>query len=119
MALPDPQTLRQVLAPAAGTQRKLFGARGAAALADLAKGSVFRDGDISGLSIVLTTRSQLAAAQALVVLDGSARRIVVCPPDLPLAHLVTIAAEAGADAIVTDRDEGGFRRPRSAAAHRL
>ncbi len=105
---PEPQTLRQALASAAGAKRMLWGARGAVALADLAEGSAFRDGDVSGRSIVLATHAQLAAAQALVVLDGMAQRIIVCPPDLPFAHLAAIAAEAGADAIVTDRDETDF-----------
>ncbi len=105
---PEPQTLRQVLAGAAGTRRMLWDAHGALALADLAAGSVFRDGDMSSRSIVLATHAQLAAAQALVALDGVARRIIVCPPDLPLAHLAAIAAEAGAEAIVTDRDEADF-----------
>ena len=108
MALPEPHTLRQVLAEAAGTKRMLWGAQGAIALADLAKGSAFRNGDVSGRSIVLATHAQLAAAKALVALDGVARRIIICPPDLPLAHLATIAAESEADAIVTDRDAADF-----------
>jgi acyl-coenzyme A synthetase/AMP-(fatty) acid ligase len=108
MAQPERQTLRQVLAGAAGTQRMLWGGRGAVVLADLVEDSAFRDSDVSGRSIVLATHAQLAAAQALVALDGSARRIIVCPPDLPLAHLATIASEAEADAIVTDRDEADF-----------
>jgi acyl-coenzyme A synthetase/AMP-(fatty) acid ligase len=108
MALPEPQTLRQVLVRAAGTRRMLWGVQSAIALADLTEGSTFIDGDISGRSIVLATHAQLAAAQALVALDGFARRIIICPPDLPFAHLAAIAAEAEADAIVTDRDESDF-----------
>ena len=115
MALPEPQTLRQVLAGAAGTKRMLWGAQGAIALADLAEGSAFSRRHVSGRSIVLATHAQLAAAQALVALDGVARRIIICPPDLPLAHLAAIAAEAEADAIVTDRDEAEFAGARSAA----
>jgi acyl-coenzyme A synthetase/AMP-(fatty) acid ligase len=107
MALPEPQTLRQVLARAAGTKRMLWGTQSVIALADLAQGSAFID-DVSGRSIVLATHAQLAAAKALVALDGVARRIIICSPDLPLAHLATIAAEAEADAIVTDRDEADF-----------
>jgi acyl-coenzyme A synthetase/AMP-(fatty) acid ligase len=106
MALPEPQTLRQGLAGAAGTKRMLWGARSAIALADLAESAFIEN--VSGRSIVLATHAQLAAAKALVALDGVARRIIICPPDLPLAHLATIAAEAEADAIVTDRDEADF-----------
>jgi acyl-coenzyme A synthetase/AMP-(fatty) acid ligase len=107
MALPEPQTLRQVLAGAAGTKRMLWSAQSVIALADLAERSAFIE-DVSGRSIVLATHAQLAAAKALVALDGVARRIIICPPDLPLAHFATIAAEAEADAIVTDRDEADF-----------
>ncbi len=107
MALPEPQTLGQVLTGAAGTKRMLWGAQSVIALADLAERSAFIE-DVSGRSIVLATHAQLAAAKALVALDGVARRIIICPPDLPLAHLATIAAEAEADAIVTDRDEADF-----------
>jgi acyl-coenzyme A synthetase/AMP-(fatty) acid ligase len=107
MALPERQTLRQALAGAAGTKRMLWGAQSAIALGDLAEGSAFIE-DVSGRSIVLATHAQLAAAKALVALDGVARRIIICPPDLPLAHLAAIAAEAEAAAIVTDRDEADF-----------
>jgi acyl-coenzyme A synthetase/AMP-(fatty) acid ligase len=106
MALPEPQTLRQVLAGAARTKRMLWGAQSAIALADLAESAFIED--VSGRSIVLATHAQPAAAKALVALDGVARRIIICPPDLPLAHLATIAAEAEADAIVTDRDAADF-----------
>jgi acyl-coenzyme A synthetase/AMP-(fatty) acid ligase len=59
-------------------------------------------------SIVLVARDQLAAAKALVSLDGLVRRIVLCPPDLPLDHLVAIAADAEGDAVVTNRPEADF-----------
>jgi acyl-coenzyme A synthetase/AMP-(fatty) acid ligase len=36
-------------------------------------------------------------------LDGVARRIVLCPPDLPLEHLPYIIESANVDAIVSDR----------------
>ncbi|MGP8232104.1 MAG: ANL family adenylate-forming protein [Methylovirgula sp.] len=110
MALPEPGTLREVLAAnAAGSERMLWGAHGAVALAALAQGTVLEDaGPLAGGSVVLATRDQLAAAQALVALDGTVRRLVICPPDLPPAHLAAIAATAEAQAIVTDRDAAEF-----------
>ena len=44
------------------------------------------------------------AALALIELDGVARRLVVCPPDLSSEHLPAVIAKAGVDAIVSDRD---------------
>lgn len=110
MPLPEPGTLRQVLAAnTAGTERMLWGAHGSVALAALAQGtSIENTAALAGGSVVLATRDQLAAAQALVALDGTVRRLVICPPDLPLAHLAAIAATAEAQAIVTDRDAVEF-----------
>jgi acyl-CoA synthetase (AMP-forming)/AMP-acid ligase II len=45
---------------------------------------------------------QLSVALALIELDGMARRIVLCPPDLPIAHLSSVIAAAAADAVVSD-----------------
>ncbi len=111
MPLPEPGTLREVLAAnAAGTGRMLWGAHGGVALAALARGTTLdeRASALAGGSVLLATRDQLAAAQALVALDGSVSRLVICPPDLPLAHLAAIAATAEAQAIVTDRDATEF-----------
>src|SRR5262249_6373271 len=47
---------------------------------------------------------QLTAALALIELDGVARRIVICPPDLPAEYLAQVAATAEVDAIVSDHD---------------
>jgi acyl-coenzyme A synthetase/AMP-(fatty) acid ligase len=58
---------------------------------------------LRGRSVLLSTSDQLAAALALIELDGIARRIVLCPPDLDAKHLPYIIATAEIDAIVTDR----------------
>ena len=44
----------------------------------------------------------LKTAAALIELDGRARRIVLCPPDLEARHLPAVARDAEADAIVHD-----------------
>ncbi len=51
------------------------------------------------------TRDQLTAALALIELDGIARRLVLCPSDLPLEHLpfVIDAAARGCDRIRSER----------------
>jgi acyl-coenzyme A synthetase/AMP-(fatty) acid ligase len=58
--------------------------------------------ELSGRSILLATRDQLAAALALIELDGVARRIVICPPDIPSQHFPSLIAKAAVDAIVSD-----------------
>jgi acyl-coenzyme A synthetase/AMP-(fatty) acid ligase len=58
----------------------------------------------SGHSVLIATRDQLATALALIDLDGVARRLALCPPDLPKEYLPSVIANAGIDAIVCDRE---------------
>jgi acyl-CoA synthetase (AMP-forming)/AMP-acid ligase II len=55
-----------------------------------------------GQSLLISTDRQLPAALALLQLDGIARRVLLCPPDLAPTYLPPIMAEAEVDAIVTD-----------------
>jgi acyl-CoA synthetase (AMP-forming)/AMP-acid ligase II len=55
-----------------------------------------------GKSLLLTSERQLPAVLAVLQLDGIARRILLCPPDLPPTHLPALLAEAEIDGIVTD-----------------
>jgi acyl-coenzyme A synthetase/AMP-(fatty) acid ligase len=57
---------------------------------------------LRGRSVLLVTKRHLAAALAMIELDGIARRIVLCPSDLPAAHLASIAETAEADAVLSD-----------------
>jgi acyl-coenzyme A synthetase/AMP-(fatty) acid ligase len=52
--------------------------------------------------VLLANIDQLSTALALTELDGIARRIVLCPPDLPTAHLPSVIAAATPDAVVSD-----------------
>src|ERR1700722_4654808 len=82
-----------------------FHGRGASvALADLAAASIFGDAleRLRGRSVLIATREQLPTALALVELDGVARRMVLCTPDLTPEQLAHVAATAEADAIVID-----------------
>src|SRR3954467_7334712 len=74
-------------------------------LSDLATGSALagRLNELRGRSVLVTTSNQLAAALALIEIDGIGRRLVLCPPDLDPAHLPYVIATAEIDAIVTDR----------------
>ena len=53
-------------------------------------------------TVLIATRDQLTAALALIELDGVARRIVLCPPDLAAAHFPAVIQTAGADTWVRD-----------------
>jgi hypothetical protein len=88
----------------------LHGASASVALAGLRTGTTLGDrlSELNGRSVLLAARDQLPAALALIELDGVARRVVLCPPDLAAAHLPEIAANAEADAIVSDRDPADF-----------
>ena len=90
--------------------RRIESASASVALSDVARGTSLggRLGELAGRSVLLSTDTQLAAGIALIELDGVARRIVICPPDLKPEHLATVIADAEIDAIVTDRDLATF-----------
>jgi len=73
-------------------------------LADLAWGSSLggRLEELRGRSVLVATKAPVAAALALVELDGVASRLVVCPPDLKPEHFPSIVKSAGANALVSD-----------------
>lgn len=72
-------------------------------------------------SVVVATRDQLAAALAVIELDGVARRLILCAPDVTPDQLAPLAVRAGADTIVTDGDgvsTGGLLHVRCTGAWR-
>ncbi len=88
------------------------------ALAELAAGSTFGTAleSLRGRSVLIAVREQLAAALALIELDGLARRMVLCTPDLTPEQLAAVAATAEADAIVLDAPPAAspaYPRPRT------
>jgi acyl-coenzyme A synthetase/AMP-(fatty) acid ligase len=104
MKMPPDQPLRGILRGGGLADRMIWGADGVIALEELAQGTGLGGhlAALAGRSVLLATHDQLTAALALVELDGVARRMTICPPGLPLEHLKSIAADAGADAIVRD-----------------
>jgi acyl-coenzyme A synthetase/AMP-(fatty) acid ligase len=58
-------------------------------------------------SVLIAPRDQITAAAAVMALDGVARRIVLCPPDLKPAHLPYVLATAEVDAVISDRPSDG------------
>jgi acyl-coenzyme A synthetase/AMP-(fatty) acid ligase len=86
--------------------RFLWGANAAVALDGFARGTSLggRLPELSGRSVLIATRDQLAAALAIIELDGTARRLIICPPGLSSEHLRSVIAKARVDAIVSDHD---------------
>ena len=70
---------------------------------------------LEGKCVVLMAGSQLKTAAALVDLDGWARRIVICPPDLEPDRLGAVMRDAQADALV----HGGHGPPPGGAGGAL
>lgn len=111
----SPTSLLQALCAAGDLSgRFLVDANTRIALGDLANGTVLygRAEELRGRSVLLTTREQLTTAAALIELDGLARRIVVCPPDLPLQYFAYVIETAEIDAIVSDRTDFDLGKPR-------
>lgn len=55
-----------------------------------------------GKSVLISSDRQLPAVRALLALEGCARRILLCPPDLPPEHVKAVLKEASVDAVVGD-----------------
>ena len=97
------ESLRDWIGGAATHARHLHGRDTSVALNDLARGTSLgaRLPDLAGRSVLIATGDQLTAALALIELDGVARRLILCPPDLPREHLSRVIADADVDAVVT------------------
>ena len=62
-----------------------------------------RLGELSGRSVLLAVAGQLLAALAMIDIDGVARRMLLCPPDLNADHIQALVEDAEIDAVVTDQ----------------
>ena len=95
---------RSLTAAAPLEGRTLWAADHYVALGELARGSSLggRLDDLRDRSVLIATSEQLTAALALIELDGLARRLVLCPPDLSAEHVRSVMAVAEIDAVVSD-----------------
>ena len=57
---------------------------------------------LRGRSVLILTGRQLATAVAVAEIDGIARRMVLCTPDLSRAHMMSALVDAEIDTIVAD-----------------
>ena len=60
---------------------------------------------LAGRSVLVATCSQLAAALAILELDGVARRMIVATPDLGPEHLPCVIDEGQVDVVVSDESQ--------------
>ena len=89
-----------------GRERFLWGATAAVCLGRLVSGTSLggRAAELAGRSVLIATRDACAAAVALIELDGVARRLIVCTPDVPSEYLPGVVAQGAVDAIVSDHE---------------
>jgi acyl-coenzyme A synthetase/AMP-(fatty) acid ligase len=84
---------------------QFHGRQSSFALADLAAHSTLENLEsLRGRSVLLATSEQLPSAIALVELDGIARRLVLCTPDVTGEQLRKVSAAVGADVQLGDDD---------------
>lgn len=84
--------------------RSISDARSAVPLIGLATGSCLagRLAELAGRSVLVAVTDQLRTAIAIIELDGVARRMLLCPPDLNPEYIPSLMDNAEIDAIVCD-----------------
>src|SRR6202045_407492 len=97
-------TLRDYLGPELWG-RTISDARQVVSLTDILGETCLADrlGELSRGSVLLAVEDQLTSALAMTEIDGVARRMLLCPPDLNPDHVETLIDDAGIDAGVTDQ----------------
>jgi acyl-coenzyme A synthetase/AMP-(fatty) acid ligase len=94
--------LRERLAANALADHALIGAATRVRLDTLARDANPIGTDLSGRNVLLATNDQSSSACALLALDGTAARVVICPPDVAPTHIPTLVTDAAIDTIVCD-----------------
>ena len=84
--------------------RTISDARQVVSLTDILGETCLADrlGELSGRSVLLAVADQLISGIVMTELDGVARRMLLCPPDLNDGYLQALMEGAGIDAVVTD-----------------
>jgi acyl-coenzyme A synthetase/AMP-(fatty) acid ligase len=82
----------------------LIGVEHCTPLGELLRGSAIGSGieTLGGRSVLVASTDPFLTALALIELDGWARRMVLCPPDLALDHLPYVMRYAEVDSVVSD-----------------
>jgi acyl-coenzyme A synthetase/AMP-(fatty) acid ligase len=92
--------------------RTLSDARQIVSLTDILTRSCLGDrhGELSGRSVLLAVSDQLISGIAMTEIDGVARRMLLCPPDVGTDHLQSLIEDAEIDAVVTDQPKAWAER---------
>jgi acyl-CoA synthetase (AMP-forming)/AMP-acid ligase II len=87
--------------------RTLSDARQSVSLTDITAQTCLggRLAELSGRSVLLAVGGQFLAGLAMIEIDGIARRMLLCPPDLNTDHLAALVEDAEIDAVVTDQPD--------------
>jgi acyl-coenzyme A synthetase/AMP-(fatty) acid ligase len=83
--------------------RTISDARQVVSLTDILGQTCLADrlGELCGRSVLLAVDDQLLSAITMTELDGVARRMLLCPPDLHADHVQSLIDDADIDAVVT------------------
>ncbi len=108
------RSLHDMLTDTLDTSRFLWGAQKSIRLSDARRYTSLggRIRELADRSVLLATHDQLAAALAVIELDGIVRRLVICPPDVSEDHFPVLADKAAVDAIVSDHESQAFNQLR-------
>jgi acyl-coenzyme A synthetase/AMP-(fatty) acid ligase len=87
--------------------RTLSDARYSASLTELSDQTCLKGrlAELSGRSVLLAVSGQFLASLVMLEIDGIARRMLLCPPDLNTDHLQALIEDAEIDAVVTDQPD--------------
>jgi acyl-CoA synthetase (AMP-forming)/AMP-acid ligase II len=87
--------------------RAISDAQRVVSLTDILEYSCLADriSELSGRSVLLAVSDQLISGLVMTEIDGVARRMLLCPPDLNADHLRSLMDDADIDAVVTDHPE--------------
>jgi acyl-coenzyme A synthetase/AMP-(fatty) acid ligase len=85
--------------------RTLSDARRVVSLTDVASETCLmgRLAEVADRSVLLAVEGQFLSALVMLELDGVARRMLLCPPDLNADHIQALVEDAEIDAVVTDQ----------------
>jgi acyl-CoA synthetase (AMP-forming)/AMP-acid ligase II len=112
MRMAEMPPLRQVLVNTCKAGACFWDGGAAVALPDLCNHTSFGESlsQLAGRSVLVRTVGQLSGALALIELDGVARRLLVCPSDLPRETLASLMSDAEIDAVISDRNATDWDR---------
>jgi acyl-coenzyme A synthetase/AMP-(fatty) acid ligase len=97
--------LRNFLTETSG--RTLSDPRWIVAMGDIRGGTILggRAAELAARSVLVAMADQLTTSLAMFELDGVAKRMLLCPPDLRAEHVGSVIADAAIDAVVCDQPE--------------